>query len=408
MDADFPPGFRAQLDACGAADLVVGLPTFNHGGAIAEVVRSAQAGLAEAFPGVRAALVLADGGSTDGTPELAREASLGTCPLLLAPGPVLGQGAPARALRTVLAAALEVDARACAVLGADLRSLQPAWMDLLLSPILRDGLEFVAPRYLRRRYEGTINDFIVYPLTRSLYGLRLRHPLGGAFALSGRLVAHGLALGVPDLIRPGLETWVATTALAGSFRAGQASLGRRVQDDPDPPPALSDLLRQVVGTVFDLMEEHADVWNRIQGSAPIPSFGPDLPLSKEPVRVDTARMVRAFRRGVRDLGGVWGAFLAPETLRELGRVGVWDPSRFYVPPDLWVRVVHAFALAWRRRVMDRHHLLQALTPIYLGWVAAFVGETREGGTGAVEALEEKLCLCFEAHKPELCESWRTP
>jgi hypothetical protein len=108
---------------------------------------------------------------------------------------------------------------------------------------------------------------------------------------------------------------------------------------------------------------------------------------------------------VRELAGVWGPILAPDAIRELGRIGVWDPSRFLFPPELWVRVLHAFAAAYHRWVMDREHLLQALTPIYLGWVASFVTETRNATAEELEAREEWMCLLFEQLKPELSRQW---
>ena len=38
--------------------------------------------------------------------------------------------------------------------------------------------------------------------------------------------------------------------------------------------------------------------------------------------------------------------------------------------DLWVRIVYDFILAYRLRTLNRGHLLGALTPLYLAWVAS--------------------------------------
>ena len=53
-------------------------------------------------------------------------------------------------------------------------------------PILKGGYDFVALLYARYKYDGTITNTVTYPLTRALYGHRIRQPIGdfGAAATS--------------------------------------------------------------------------------------------------------------------------------------------------------------------------------------------------------------------------------
>jgi hypothetical protein len=46
-----------------------------------------------------------------------------------------------------------------------------------------------------------------------------------------------------------------------------------------------------------------------------------------------------------------------------------------------------------------------MTPLYMGRVASFVGENLAATAAEVEERIEKLCLCFEEHKPYLIERW---
>ena len=98
------------------------------------------------------------------------------------------QGIPGKgsAFRLVFQMAKQLDAKACAVVDSDLRSITPEWIDLLIRPILFAGFDFVAPYYQRHKYDGTITNSIVYPLTRMLYGLSVRQPIGGEFGVSAR------------------------------------------------------------------------------------------------------------------------------------------------------------------------------------------------------------------------------
>lgn len=419
MDSEtlLPRGLRDQLDANGPADLVVGIPSFNNARTIPHVVRAVQAGLAKFFPGVRAVILNSDGGSTDGTQEAVQGAPLEDYPLLLAPFPIHPvhrivtpyHGLPGKgsALRTVFAVADALDAKACAVVDADLRSIQPSWMDLLLAPVLRGGFDFVAPLYLRHKYDGTITNSIVYPLTRSLYGLRVRQPIGGDFGFSGRLARQYLAQDVweSDVARFGIDAWMTTTAITGGFRVCQAFLGAKIHDAKDPAVDLSHMLHQVVGSVFGLMETHAATWQGIQGSRPVPLFGLEHAVGLEPVQANADRMLHLFRKGVRELDGIWRLILNPEDNGQLRRLAAEDAAGFNLPAELWVRLIHTFALRFHAGGMDREHLLQALTPLYLGRVASFVLETRDTGAEGVEEIEEGLCQVFEALKPDLIQAW---
>src|SRR5512135_2286010 len=56
---------REQLATIGAADIIVGIPSFNNARTIGHVVRAVQAGLAKYFPDCKAVIVNSDGGSSD-------------------------------------------------------------------------------------------------------------------------------------------------------------------------------------------------------------------------------------------------------------------------------------------------------------------------------------------------------
>ena len=123
--------------------------------------------------------------------------------------------------------------QALVVVDSDLRSIVPEWIELLAGPILKGGYDFVAPLYARYKYDGTITNTVTYPLTRALYGHRIRQPIGGDFGVSGDLVRHYLTLDdwTDDVSKFGIDIWMTTSALAGGFAVCQTRLGR---EDPRP------------------------------------------------------------------------------------------------------------------------------------------------------------------------------
>ena len=134
---------------------------------------------------------------------------------------------------------------------------------------------------------------------------------------------------------------------------------------------------------------------------PIPKRGRSIPIT----------MLQSFRlERYRSLRDIWRMVLPPVTLMELGRMSLQDGGdgairRF----ALWARVVYDFALAWRMRIIDRDHLLKALTPLYLGWVASHgLRGTRRRFEADARLRIEGLCLAFEMQKSYFISRWRWP
>lgn len=171
---------QSRLAEIGSADILVGIPCYNNEASIAHVVQMVSEGLVKHYPNHSAVLLVADGGSTDDTREQAA-----ANPLPPQQEQVVtiyrGIGGKGSALRTIFAAAVELGVSAAITVDADLRSITPAWMVYLLDPLLVQNYEFVAPLYARYKYDGTITNNLVYCLTRALYGMQIRQPIGGDF-----------------------------------------------------------------------------------------------------------------------------------------------------------------------------------------------------------------------------------
>lgn len=416
-----PDEARRAAEFIRKADIVIGIPSYNNARTIGHVVRAAYAGLAKYFPQFTGVVINSDGGSTDNTREAVLSARVEDSHLMLVSTRLVAahrlsfpyHGVPGKgsAFRLMFQMAAQLQAKACAVVDSDIRSITPEWVDLLLRPVLFAGYDFVAPYYHRHKYDGTITNSIVYPLTRSLYGLRVRQPIGGDFGLSARLCARYLSRDdwETDVARYGIDIWMTTIAIAEGFRVCQSFLGAKLHDAKDPGADLSTMLQQVIGSVFMLMREYEPVWQIRIGSQPAELFGFRYDVGLDPIEVDIERMVTAFRSGCQELGEVWGRILRPQTLTELKRLGSRDcagrTGRFHLDDDLWTRAVMDFASAYNRGTLQQRLLLSSLTPLYLGRVASFVIESQPCVSAEVEEKIEQLCLKFEGLKPYLLEHW---
>lgn len=415
--APLPAETQAELRKLGSADIVVGIPSYNNARTIGHVVRAAQAGLTKYFPGARSVIINSDGGSKDGTRQQVLEATLEETALVQVPyrvypvhklsTPYHGTPGKGSAFRTIFLVAQRLGAKAVAVVDSDLRSITPQWIELLVGPVLEREFDFVAPLYMRHKYDGTITNSIVYPLTRALYGKRIRQPIGGDFGFSSRLVTHYLRQDVweSDVARFGIDIWVTTQAVAHGFRVCQAFLGAKIHDPKDPASDLSAMLAQVLGSLFTEMERNASIWKTVTGSEPVPTFGFRFEVATEPVSVNVRRMLDSFRLGCQTLREIWEPVMGLETFHHLQALACRHEANLQFPDDLWARIVCDFAVAFHRRTVAREHLLRALTPLYLGWVASFVREMQAAGAQEVEDRLERLCLTYEALKPALVAGW---
>lgn len=407
---------RAKIADLKEVDILVGIPSFNSAKTIDHVVRAVEAGLSKYFPDGRSLLVNSDGGSSDGTMEVVRQANVDFDSVLLdhrnggfhkLVTPYHGIPGKGSAFRTIFEIARELKVKACAVVDSDLRSITPEWIELLIKPVLEEDYDYVSPYYMRHKYDGTITNTIVYPLTRALYGKRIRQPIGGDFGFSGKLASFYLDKDVweTDVARFGIDIWMTTTAVANGFKICQAFLGAKIHDAKDPGADLSAMLHQVVSSVFNLMGDYAEAWRSVRGSEPVSTFGFAYSVGLEPIHVNLDKMIEKFQMGVKELTPLYRSFLPEDVLSFLSDLAVRPRAVFAYPDTEWVKTIFHFALACHRKIMSQEHIIKSLTPLYLGKVASFVIETWDSSAVEVEGRLEELCLSFEGEKPYLIERW---
>jgi hypothetical protein len=409
--------FLRQLINVGEVDILVGLPTHNNAKTIGSIVHTIQSGILTGFPRERAVIINADGGSRDGTPELVTGVSIddvrpASNPYALrtlhsistkyASSPASGV-----ALRTILAAAELLRAKACVVMSPESVNIEPEWLSKLLRPIYDDGFDLVTPTYRRHKFEGLLITNLLYPMTRALYGLRIRETYSPEFGFSGRLGSQFLGQNVwnDGTGGAGVELRFTLAAITGRYRICQSFLGEKDHIErrgADLVPAL----RQTVGALFSALEPDFPVWSVVAGSQPAPTIGADQEVLLDPLRVNRKRLREMFSTGVAELESVFQSILSPSTLAELQRITRLGEEEFHYPAELWVRTVYEFAASYQKSVISRDHIIQALAPLFRGRVFTFLMENRNATAADVENNIEGLCLEFERLKPYLLQLWK--
>lgn len=408
---------QGQVRDIKEADILVGIPSYNNARTIGHVVRAVQAGFAKYFPNRKCILVNSDGGSTDGTMDIVGKSAIEDLRSILIPHrvesllkiatPYVGIPGKGSAFRTIFEIASALNVKACAVVDSDLRSITPEWIELLIKPVIEGDFDYVAPLYHRHKYDGTITNSIIYPLTRALYGHRVRQPIGGDFGFSGKLAEFYLGRDVwqTDVARYGIDIWMTTSAVANGFRVCQSFLGAKIHDAKDPGADLSAMLYQVVGATLNLMQTYEDVWKSTQTSIAVPTFGFEYAVGLEPISVNVERMIDKFSLGIKELMPIWEQVLPRSVVEFLTGAASLGKEEFHIPDEIWVEIIYSFAASAHRKVINSEHLLKSLTPLYLGRTASFVIQNWNSDAAEVEDRIERLCTVYEEKKSFLVEKW---
>lgn len=375
--------------------LLIALSPLDHDG-----LHAVLENLAEALPGE--SLVVA---TPDATPETTP--SVTNIRVVPYPPTATSTGAwilTAADFQNAARLAKEQSAGAILLLGADAGKIPPATLRALATGIA-GGSDLVTPGYRLGPREGLVNSAILYPVTRALFGTRPRFPIAIDLGLSlrmaeklGTAAARYTAINQTDAL-----LWPVAEATAAGYTIHEVPNLER----PLPQPSgldLNTVLARVAGSLFADIDAKAALWQRIRTTQPrtAPTIARPEPLETP----DVSSMIETFRIGYTNLAEIWSLVLPPNSLLGLKKLSIAPPDTFRLPDPLWARIVFDFILAYRLRTLNRGHLLGALTPLYLAFVASHLLQTTD--TASAERHIEAVAQAFEADKPYLVSRWRWP
>jgi len=305
------------------------------------------------------------------------------------------------------------NASACLLLGAEAQSLSPAALRSIAAAVGGIGetvgiADLAVPRYDLGPRDGLVNSAILYPMSRAVYGTRPRFPLAVDLGLSLRM-AERMATSAQKYTASGQNDallWpVAEAALAG-YPIAEVGAGTRTIPQPGTTD-LNSLLARITASLFSDVEARAAFWQRSRiAQQTAKSAAPTKAANNGFADLDVQPMLDSFRLAYSNLQEIWSLVLPPNSLLGLKRLAASEPQSFRMADALWVRILYDFLLAFRLRTINRGHLLGALTPLYLAWVASHILYARSGVDP--EHHIEELAQAFEFDKPYLVSRWRWP
>ncbi len=402
-----------QLIAVGQVDILVGLPTLNNAATVIDVVRAVHVSFARDFPRLRTVMINSDGGSTDGTPELIRSASLSEADTLLTShslrtlhrvlAPYHGLPGKLTALRTVFAAVELTQAKVLVVLDPAGPATSARRVTELISPVARSEVEFLAPCHRRHPRDGVLVTQLVRPLVRALYGVALDEPLGSEFSCSGRFASHCLErdLWEPEVARFAIDLRLRTEAIAMGIAIGQIW---------QPPPTvagarttLREAVQQVVLALIESLRAHASFWTATNGIAPLSTWGTEPEEIADAHTWDYEAVAGQARHDIGEIHPLLAEVLDSSLLARI--IGEVSAPELRSDDELWVKTVYAVVAAARQGRIGPEHLAGLFVPLYLWRAAAFMARAAHQTDAAVHQGLESLSETFLRLKPLLVDSW---
>ena len=303
--------------------------------------------------------------------------------------------------------AKESSATAVLMLGPQCDSLTLQALRNLTAAALAGDVDLSVSRYDLPPRAGLVNSAILYPVSRALFASAVRFPLAVDLALSMRMAERlsNVAHRYIGINQAGAFLWPVSEAAGAGFTIREVEVGPRATPQPTEPD-LKAILPLVTGSLFSEVEAKASFWQRPR---PMPQEHARRVAAQMPSadgETDIAPMLQAFRLAYSNLQEIWSLVLPPNSLLGLKRLSLTDGAAFRMPDSLWARIVYDFLLAYRLRTINRGHLLGALIPLYLAWVAGHINLA--AAETSPEQHVEAVAAAFATEKPYLVARWRWP
>jgi len=263
-DLSLKPEIVEQCKELKPLDIVVGVLCKDVESTVLSVLNEINEGLYRYFPDYKKAIVICCAESednTDGAVNLfqpynsihkivTRDITTG------------GKGA---GVMTIFEIAHETEGKMVVLMDGDLLSIKPRWLPMIANPIVYGRADLTVPYYIRDKNDGVITNNLVYPFTRTLYGVDIRQPIAGEYAISKNL--YELLRGHPLFpLDFGIDIFILTVAAAEGMYVKEGLFSLKIHESTthylEPEKFLIPMFRKVTGSMFELAKYYEEYWKK--------------------------------------------------------------------------------------------------------------------------------------------------
>ena len=377
-------------------DIMVGVLCKNVEATVLNVLNVINEGLYRYFPNYSKAIVVSVAESSDKTDEaIDLFQPYNTVEKIVTRDIAsLGKGA---GVMTIFEIAHETDAKSVILIDGDLLSVKPGWIQTIANPIIYGRADLTVPYYIRDKNDGVITNNLVYPFTRALYGIDIRQPIAGEYALSRNLyeLLRNHPQFPPDF---GVDIFILTVAAAEGMYVKEGLFSLKIHESTthylEPEKFLIPMFRKVTGCMFELAKHYEDYWRAHPSRFRTKYYRECFSQKPIPVKVNIPEMKKSFIQEFESSKNTMRQYLPESIINDLEKI-VDKGNNF--DPELWAEIVYNYATSWKHVNTDpeRYLLLDSLKTLWIGRFVSYATEVKDMDMNEAEMIIQKQAEIFE-------------
>jgi hypothetical protein len=390
------PEILEECKKIGPIDIMVGVLCKDVETTVLNVLNVVNEGLYRYFPDYSKAIVISRGESVDNTNEAIELFTPYNTISKIVTDDITNQGKGAGVM-TIFEIAHHVKAKSVVLFDGDLLSVKPGWIQTIVNPIIYGRADLTVPYYIRDKYDGVITNNLVYPFTRALYGIDIRQPIAGEYAISNNLyeTLRNHPLFPPDF---GIDIFIVTAAAAEGFKVKESLFALKIHESTtrylEPEKVLIPMFRKVTGEMLELSKYYEDCWKNSVHSNQKVIYRECFSQHPIPVRIDILDMNKNFTNQFESSKNTMKRYLTEAIVKDLEKI-VYNNDVF--DSELWAEIVYSYASSWKnvKSESEKFLLLDTLKTLWLGRFVSYAEQVKDMDINGAEKVIQKQAEIFE-------------
>lgn len=250
-----------------------------------------------------------------------------------------------------------------------------------------------------------ITNHLAYPLTRALYGISIRQPIGGEYGLSAKMMKKVL---VHPLFPAefGIDIFITTVAACENMKMIEAKLGIKshnsTKDYKDPKVLLVPMFNQVTGSILDLTIFYKDFSKRKVADKSVEGIGVKEVETPNEVVMDIVGYINDFKSGYKETIKAKNFLLPAKIISSLDKISKsFGMEDYNFPIDLWARIVYHSLNYYEQKRDRKEDILEILRILWQGRLASFAIETKDLDMEQSEKVIQQQVEAFKEYKEKM-------